>query len=81
MKMEKKQPSEMLELSNQELDHVSGGAASGTSGSNVNAEDFQFSYVDVPKEGGITLVTAQQTIFSAQDLREFKEAGISSPEA
>lgn len=79
--MENVQPNEMLELSNQELDCIAGGATSDVLGTNANAEDFQFGYVEIPKEGGIKSVTFQVSVFSEQDLREFKEAGISSPEA
>ncbi|MBN3907038.1 MAG: hypothetical protein HWQ35_10895 [Nostoc sp. NMS1] len=79
--MENVQPNEMLELSNQELDDIAGGATSDVLGKNTNAEDFQFGYVEIPKEGGIKSVTFQVSVFSEQDLREFKEAGISNPEA
>ncbi|MFN6488022.1 MULTISPECIES: hypothetical protein [unclassified Nostoc] len=79
--MENVQPHEMLELSNQELDYIAGGATSDVLGTNANAEDFQLGYVEIPKEGGIKSVTFQVSVFSEQDLREFKEAGISSPEA
>ncbi|MEH1976122.1 MAG: hypothetical protein V7L02_23485 [Nostoc sp.] len=79
--MENVQPNEMLELSNQELDYIAGGVTSDVLGTNANAEDFQFGFVEIPKEGGIKSVTFQVSVFSEQDLREFKEAGISSPEA
>jgi hypothetical protein len=81
MTMENVQPNEVLELSNQELDDIAGGATSDVFGRNINAEDSQLGYVEIPKEGGIKSVTFQQTFFSEQDLREFKETGISSPEA
>ncbi|MEH2349212.1 MAG: bacteriocin [Nostoc sp.] len=81
MIVENVQPNEMLELSNQELDNIAGGATSDVFGKNANAEDYQFGFVEIPKEGGITSVTFQVSVFSEQDLREFKEAGISSPEA
>jgi hypothetical protein len=78
--MENVQPNEMLELSNQELDNIAGGATSDVFGTNTNAVDYQLGYVEIPKEGGIKSVTFQVSVFSEQDLREFKEAGISSPE-
>ncbi|MEH2443023.1 hypothetical protein [Nostoc sp.] len=80
MIMENVQRNEMLELSNQELDYIAGGATSDVFGTNANTVDYQLGYVEIPKEGGIKSVTFQVSVFSEQDLREFKEAGISSPE-
>lgn len=77
MASENTQPQEALELSNQELDDIAGGATTDVFGRNLNAEDNQLGFVEIPKEGGIKSVTFQQTFFSEQELREFKEAGIS----
>lgn len=76
MTMENKQPDELLELSNQELDEIAGGANSVTDASTENLSDAQFTFVNLPKEGGIISITQQETFFSEQDLKEFKDSGI-----
>lgn len=81
MTMENTQPNGMLELSSQELDSVAGGATTDVFGRTINAEDSQLGFVEIPREGGIKSVTFQQTFFSEQELREFKETDTSSPEA
>ncbi|QIR40409.1 hypothetical protein HCG51_29440 [Tolypothrix sp. PCC 7910] len=78
MTIENSQRHEALELSNQELDDIAGGATTtDVFGRNLNAEDNQLGYVEIYPTGGIKSVTFQQSFFSEQDLKEFKEAGIS----
>jgi hypothetical protein len=74
--MENMQPDELLELSNQELDDIAAGAASATDANNKQFSDAQFTFVDIPKDGGIISITKQETFFSEQDLKEFKDSGI-----
>jgi hypothetical protein len=75
--MENIKPDEALELSNQELDSVAGGATSDVFGRTINAETDQLGFVIIPKEGGIISVTSQQVFFSEQELNEFKAADVS----
>ncbi|BAY99512.1 hypothetical protein NIES37_34950 [Tolypothrix tenuis PCC 7101] len=77
MTMENLQPHEALELSNQELDDIAGGATTDVFGRTLNAEDTQLGFVELPATGGIKSVSFQQSFFSEQELREFKETGIS----
>jgi hypothetical protein len=70
------QEDELLELSNQELDNIAGGATNATDANNEQFSDAQFSFVELPKEGGIISFTKQETFFSEQDLKEFQDAGI-----
>ncbi|MDZ7962004.1 MAG: bacteriocin [Aulosira sp. DedQUE10] len=77
MTTENLQPHEALELSNQELDDIAGGATTDVFGRNLNAEDNQLGFVEIPATGGIKSVTFQQSFFSEQELQEFKETGIS----
>ena len=73
---ENQQPNELLELSSQELDSIAGGAASETEANNQNFSDAQFTFTVLPKDGGIINITKQETFFSEQDLKEFKDSGI-----
>jgi hypothetical protein len=70
MAQENKQPSEALELSNQELDSIAGGAVSDTAANTQAASDSQFSFARVNSDGSIVLFNAQESIFSENELAE-----------
>ncbi|BAY30903.1 hypothetical protein NIES2107_27510 [Nostoc carneum NIES-2107] len=76
MTTENLQPHEALELSNQELDEIAGGATTDVFGRNLNDQENVLGYVEIPASGGIKSVTFLQSFYSEQELQEFKQAGI-----